>query len=414
MSASLARRVTPPRLLLAVVLALAASLVVVPGASGGNFDEGRMGCMGENPAVCPPGTVGQPYSMPVLLQDDEDVLCAVYSVTSGSFPPGLTVSSEALSSRISGVPTQAGVYEFFLTVNYNADPGCAKTPSDDRFVIQINPGVPKLTIGPEVAPVGTVSSPYSLQMTANLPDPKTWAVVSGALPPGLALNGSTGLISGTPSTPGSYPFTVQAAITPARTDTKALTIDVRTPVTVALPELPTLEGSEIRWEVGVPFTAALTASGGTGTFTWTLAGGGLPPGLALANDGTIVGRPTQAGTYPYSIAVTDSEARRAVTTGRFVVAPRLTFGLRPTKVGIVGRVYRWKPLTIGGVAPKTLRVQFGPLPRGLRLDRTLGVISGIPRRAGRYWVRLEVTDALGVKVGKNLLIRVAAAKKQKR
>jgi large repetitive protein len=409
--------VIPKRLLLAVFLALAASIVVVPSAAAGNFDEEKMGCAGDNPATCPPGTVGQPYSLTIYLAPPdggrgEDFDCATFHVGSGSFPPGLSVSSEGV---LSGTPTQAGSYDFYLTVKYDKEPGCAKTPSDDRFIININPGIPKLTIGPESAPVGTVSAPYSLQMTSNLPDAKSWSIVNGALPPGLALNASTGLISGTPATAGSYPFTVQAAITPERTDTKALNIDVRTPVTLALPELPTQEGSNIRWEVGVPFTAKLTASGGTGTFAWSVANGGLPSGLTLGNDGSLAGRPTLAGTHPYSIAVTDTEGRRAVLSGQFIVSPRLAFGLRPAKAGTVGRRYSTRFLAAGGVAPVSWRVMFGPLPRGLRFNRTLGVVSGVPRRAGRYWVRLEIVDALGVKVGKNFLIRIAPAKlKRKR
>jgi hypothetical protein len=406
------RRVTPKRLLLAVFLAAAASMLLVPGATAGNFDEEKMGCTGDNPATCPPGTVGQPYSLTIYLAPPdggrgEDFGCATFHVGSGSFPPGLSISDEGL---ISGTPTQAGTYDFYLTVRYDKEASCAKVPSDDRFIIQINPGVPKLTIGPESAPVGTVSAPYSLQMTANLSDPKTWSIVEGALPPGLALDASTGLVSGTPQTAGTYAFTVRAAISEQRTDTKALTITVRDPVAIAAPELPARSGTTIRWEVGVPFTAPYSATGGTGSFAWTLASGTLPPGLVLAADGTIAGRPTLAGTYSVALAATDTEGRRAVSAVRFVIAPRLTLGVTPLRVGAVGRSYRSRLLATGGVAPRTWKVVYGPLPRGLRLDRQLGVVWGVPRRSGRYWVRLEVVDALGIKAAKNYLIRVAAPK----
>jgi hypothetical protein len=110
--------------------------------------------------------------------------------------------------------------------------------------------------------------------------------------------------------------------------------------------------------------------------------------------------------------VTDTEGRQAVSAGRFVVAPRLAIRLRPTPLGVVGKTYRSRLLATGGIAPRTWRVMFGPLPRGLRLDRQLGVLWGTPRRPGRYRVRLEVVDALGIKSAKNFLIRVAAPKKR--
>ena len=80
-----------------------------------------MGCSGENPATCPTGTVGQPYSLTIYLAPPdggrgEDFGCARFSVSSGSLPPGLSVSDEGL---ISGTPTAAGSYDFYLTVTYD-------------------------------------------------------------------------------------------------------------------------------------------------------------------------------------------------------------------------------------------------------------------------------------------------------
>ena len=54
------------------------------------------------------------------------------------------------------------------------------------------------------------------------------------------------------------------------------------------------------------------------------------------------------------------------------------------------------------------KVKTGPLPRGIRLDRTLGLLSGTPTRPGRYRVTLEATDALKVTSKTTLLIEVLA------
>jgi hypothetical protein len=402
------------RLLFLVALAAVMSLGLASSAPAGNFDEQRMGCSGENPGTCPTGTTGVPYSIPIELLGDEDEACAVYSVSSGSLPPGLTVNSDG--ARIQGTPTQAGGYDFFLTVTYNREASCPfKNPSDDSFRININPGLAKLTLGPEQSGVGpaTVGVAYSLQMTASVADPKTWTINSGTLPPGLALDANTGLISGTPTTAGSYSFEVRAKMNAdTRTDTKALAIVIRDPVALAASD-PFDTRQRAPSEVSVPFQAMLTASGGAGTYTWALAGGSLPAGLTLA-DGAIAGTPTTAGVYPFAVTATDAEGRVATYAGRITVAPRLTVSTLLVRPGRVGKLYRSTLRTVGGVKPTTWSVVRGPLPRGVRLARTTGRLSGIPKKAGVFRVRFEATDELEVVAAKTFRIVIAPAPKPKK
>jgi len=394
------------RLSLLVVLAAALSIVFVPGASAGNFDEGRMGCTGESPGVCPAGTTGQPYSLRFLLMGDEDLGCAVFKVpSSGNFPPGLTVDPAGVTH---GIPTQAGTYDFYATVDY---PGCGKPASDDTFRIQINPGLPKLTLGPESAAPATTGTPYSLQMTASVSDAKTWSISSGALPPGLAIDASTGLISGTPTTAGDYTFQVFAKVNgDARADTKSLGIAVRNPLTLLASE--PFVSDRAQGEVSVPFDAKIEATGGFGTYTWSVPTGALPPGLELV-DGAITGTPTTAGSYAFVASVTDAESRTASFTGRILVAERLSISTLVLRPGKVGRLYAAKLKTLGGVKPASWRVFRGPLPRGVRFDRVLGTLSGTPKKAGRYRVTFEATDALGVISKKTFSIVIAPSPKRR-
>ena len=397
------------RLLAIAVLGLAGSVLLVPGASAGNFDEQRMGCTGEDPGICPTGTTGQAYTLPIELLGDEDEGCAVYTVSGGSLPPGLSVNSDG--ARISGTPTQAGTFDFYLTVTYNRQASCPfKNPSDDRFRISINQGLAKLTIGPESTTPGTTGAPYSLQMTASVSDPKTWTISSGTLPPGLAINAATGLISGTPTAAGQFDFQVLAKMNAdTRSDTKVLAIIVRDQLGVLGTE-PFTAARRATGEVSVPFDAILTATGGNGTYTWSLTSGVLPPGLDIA-DGAISGTPTTAGLYPFTATVTDTEGRVANYPARILIAQKLAISTRLFRPARQGFYYQAKLNTVGGVLPRTWRIVRGPLPRGIRFDRSAGLLFGIPTRPGRFRVTFEATDALGVKAKKTLAIVVVAKPK---
>jgi hypothetical protein len=402
------------RLLLFVVLAAAMSLGLASSAPAGNFDEEKMGCTGQDPATCPTGTEGVPYSITIYLTPPdggrgEDFGCATFHHTGGSFPPGLSISDEGY---ISGTPTQAGHYDFYLTVRYQKNPGCFKNPSDDRFIININPGVAKLTIGPESTTPGTMGTPYSLQMTASVLDAKTWSISSGTLPPGVALDANTGLISGTPTAAGQFDFQVLAKVNAdGRSDTKGLAIVVREPVSIAAAE-PFSDLRLATSEVAAPFEAMLVASGGTGTYTWSLTAGSLPSGLTFA-EGAISGTPRVSGSFPFTVTVTDSEGRVANLPTRIVVAPKLKIATRLLKPGRVDRFFLRKLTTAGGIKPLEWRLARGPMPRGVFFDRNAGELYGYPTRAGSWRVTFEATDAFGVKATKMLRVLIAPAPKPK-
>jgi hypothetical protein len=412
MSATVASRVSPKRFLLLAVLAVVASVVLVPGASAGNFDEQKMGCTGEDPATCAQGTTGQPYSLPIELQGDEDEGCAVFSIASGGLPPGLSLTRAVVNETgfglISGTPTEAGTFTFYLNVAYNREASCPfKNPSDDRFSITVVPGVPKLTIGPEQSsgPGGTVNAAYQLQMTATVPDQKTWTIAAGALPAGLVLDAANGLISGTPTAAGTSTFTVRAEINPQRVDTKTLAITVRDALTITAPEL----GAS---EIGVRFQKFLTATGGFGTYTWALASGTLPPGIILGSKGALAGWPQEPGTFEFSISVTDQEQRVTAYDGEIVVAAHLAIATLALKPGKVGKAYKAKLVSSGGVAPVAWKLTRGPLPKGIRFDRRTGTLSGTPTKAGGYTVVFEIRDALGVVAKKAYRLRIAPTPKR--
>src|SRR6202035_5208543 len=143
--------------------------------------------------------------------------------------------------------------------------------------------------------------------------PYTWSVNAGTLPPGLSLS-SAGVLSRTPTPPGSYPFTVNVIDQNNGIATASITLVVRAGLTLTFGTPPT-------GQVGVPYTDTLTATGGTTPYTWSVSAGTLPAGITLnASTGVLAGTPTVAGTFSFTVTVTDSGSQTATKATSITIA----------------------------------------------------------------------------------------------
>jgi hypothetical protein len=168
------------------------------------------------------GTAGVAYS--ATLAATGGVTPYVWSIVSGSLPAGLSLN--ASTGVISGTPTSAGTSSFTVQVTDAQNPADSDTQA---LSLTINPPAP-LNITTTSLPDARRNRSYSqtLQATGGV-KPYTWSLAAGVLPPGLSLNSSTGVISGTPPTRGTWSFTVrvQDSQAPAASDTQALSLQVR-------------------------------------------------------------------------------------------------------------------------------------------------------------------------------------------
>jgi large repetitive protein len=395
----------------ALVVALAASIagvVVMPGSSASFNDSDP--CPADGPLlVCPKAHVGQPYSLQLLAKAGCDLYR--WEITNGSLPAGLTMSSSGL---VTGTPTASGPTQPWVTVHdllpsEGGYPWCGgDNKSERQFVFTAVPG---LSIQNESVPGGTIGQPYSVTFTAlsvtntnplqGSPASVTWSVQSGNLPAGVTFT-PQGVLSGTPTSEGSYQFVVRAVGGVDSSDTETETLVVRQPIAVSS---PFTSRAAMRAEVSVPVNVPQTATGGAGTFTWSVSDGALPAGVTLNPDGTLAGTPTVPGRFAWVMSVKDQEDRTTKVNATLVVSPKLAIRTLRLKAGKVARPYRFKVATFGGVAPTTWTVT-GKLPKGVSFGPRIGTFLGIPRKAGKYRLTLEATDSLDVTAARTLTLVV--------
>lgn len=345
-------------------------------------------------ASLPGGTVGVAYAQTLAVSGGQ----APYGwrVSAGALPAGLALG--ATTGAITGTPTAAGSFNFTIMATDALGGTSTKAYS---VAIASAP-----TVTTSSLPNGEVGAAYSATLagTGGAP-PYTWSLASGslALPPGLTLAGS-GNISGTPTSTGTFGFTVQLTDAGSVTATKALQIVVNPAVGITTLSLP-------NGAVGVAYSQALATTGGQTPFTWTVASGSLPPGLSLGSStGTIGGTPTTAGgPFGFTIRVVDVLGGAATQAYSISIASAPVITTSSLSAGEAGVTYAGATLAAtGGQPPYTWGIQSGGLD-GLALNSSTGGISGIPSAAGTFPVTFLVTDANSATATKALSLVVRAA-----
>ncbi|MBR1671465.1 MAG: S8 family serine peptidase [Fretibacterium sp.] len=249
----------------------------------------------------------------------------------------------------------------------------------DKMTEGTAPGVTSTSLS-----AGKVGVPYQAKLDATGDAPIRWSV-SGALPGGLSLNASTGIISGAPTAAGTSSFTVTASNSAgSAVKDLAITIADVAPVIATL-SLP--DGA-----VGAGYKAEVALSAGTGAINWNI-NGSLPSGLSF-NGGIISGTPTRTGTYSFRLTASNSAGRSSqwLVITILDVLPVIATSSLPD--GIVGTAYS-APL---GLSAGTGTVRWslnGNLPRGLSLNASAGIISGTPRTAGTYSFTVRAANSSG-------------------
>lgn len=148
-----------------------------------------------------------------------------WKLVAGSVPDGLRFVGDdfRLTQTTGVVGTARTVQTRSFTVEAQDQAG---TTTRKSFSLTVDPALPlRITNGTDVLSPGTVGQPYANSLFASGGvQPYRWAIVAGALPPGLALSGNT--ISGTPTTAGSFTFTARVTDNQGSTASQQFTINV--------------------------------------------------------------------------------------------------------------------------------------------------------------------------------------------
>ena len=319
-------------------------------------------------ATLPGATVDTPYTATIGVTGGTSPYSCV--LASGTLPPGLTL---AASCVVSGTPTTAGPYTFQVTATDSSNPTMNVTGPESITVTA--------TTGLALSnpPVATMNAPYSglIGVTGGMA-PYTCQLITGPLPAGLTL-GTNCVLTGTPTTAGSYPITVKAtdSTTPtAKTGTSPLT------VTVSPTALIITNGSLPNGTVGTPYSATIGVSGGTAPYGCALTAGTLPSGLTLAASCVVSGTPTVADSVILSVKANDSSNPVETTTGPvgLTILPAATLTLSNPPAATVNVPYTGTIGVSGGTAPYSCTITAGTLPAGLTLGAAC-TITGTPTTA---------------------------------
>lgn len=251
-------------------------------------------------------------------EDSARLFTAAQNVRAGAWVRSSSIDSEARFSLNSG----SAIGPIMVEVRANRDGNAASCDGFDISNLAVVPVVSNNPFDPIFVSASPITDLYvgeplltSVSASGGTP-PYTWIKTGGDLPTGIEF-GSDGGLTGTPTTVGSFTFTLQvedSALMNRSRLSQTYTMNVYQQLSIETTSLPNATCSGDPGDPGVPdfYSFTLSASGGRTPLTWEITG--LPGGLAQAGAGSpeIAGLPLcVAGTAAVTVTLTDANGRTA-------------------------------------------------------------------------------------------------------
>ncbi len=331
------------------------------------------------------GTVGSPIT-PIQIAATNP---AILSYGATGLPLELSVNG---SGQIVGTPSESG--DFTVTASATNASG---TGSAAPVTIRISPStVPTINSAASVTRNVNAASATVYQITATNPLLTSFAVVPpSVLPPGLALNTSSGAITGSPSASGQFSTLLSASNSAGASAPFTLAFTIN-PVAVPVVSAPLQAAPLVTGTVGTPIAPiqisatnqAISAYGATG----------LPSGLSVNGLGQIVGTPNASGDFAVSVNATNivGTGTSALVTIRINPNTAPVIGSAATASATVGSAFAGYQI-VASNGPITGYAVVAPsqLPPELQLNASTGAITGTPTSSGSVQTLLSATNVSG-------------------
>jgi hypothetical protein len=356
-----------------------------------------------------------PYSQTVTAAGGTGTLQMSYLVTGGTLPPGLTPATNGNQFTLSGTPTGYGSATIQVTGTDSVGATTTQT-----YNLSISPSV-SLSPLPTASTTLGVAFPNNDTITANT-DAGTgtttigFSVTSGSFaalglaPPTITNNQLT--ISGTPTASGSVTFLVTGSNNLAQSNQQSYTVTVNPPPSLSPSTLPATT-------VGLNYNQTITANNGTNPVVGFALTSGVDPatiGLKFttqANQLTISGTPTAAGTVNFTVTAIDAVGASIIPqpysltiNPPVVLTPSTGFG------GTIGVPYNQTVTASGGTGTQTISLNtpiagtFAALGLTAKTSGNQLTITGNPTATGTVTFQVIGTDSLNATTSQTYTVTI--------
>ncbi len=302
-----------------------------------------------------------------------------YSVLSpGTYTGTISVNPSGVVSISAAAPVGAH------TITIRATDNCGAT-TDATFTLTVN--CQTITVNPATINSTTTGAAFNQVFTQTGGNGAiTWSLI-GTTPPGLSFTAATATLAGSPTTSGSFSFTIRATDANGCFGERQYTLGVDCASVTVSPMNPALTGGT----AGTPYSQSFTAPGGALPYMFTTSAGTLPPSLTLNSNGLLSGTPTGFGNFNFTIRATDTNGCFGERAYSLRICPIITL-TASLPGGTTGVAYSQTITASGGASPYGFAVTGGNLPPGLSLNSN-GALTGSPMQSGAFNFTVTATDA---------------------
>lgn len=320
------------------------------------------------------------------------------------------VASTSTSGNEVQGPTLYTTKTFTLTASHSS--GGTATAS-----VTYNVSAPTITLSPTSLPTTKVNNSYNQTITASGGRSSYSYSYSGSLPPGLSLS-TSGSITGTPSTQGTYNFTVTATDADGYTGSRAYSIQV-SPQNI----VPSISQFQIALIGPNNWGSSVSGSYGTtpqfrwsttnaSTVTMSATSGNSNSNLGTSSTGApVLGAINAYGTTTITLTATSSTGDVATAVVYFVGPSGPTITISPSSLPneYINRSYNQTLTASGGTAPYGYYHTSGTFPTGLALSTSSGAITGTTGAVGTFTFTVTATDNSGYTGSQSYTVNILSA-----